>query len=106
MKALNNPYRFRKMNEWDDNQRYQKLQEEQLKRWEATCTRCGACCGITEGDPCEHLVEAGNGKYLCGIYENRFGLHQTRSGKPFRCVPIRDILHKSWPGDICCGYKK
>jgi hypothetical protein len=94
------------MNNLNDEIRYNALQEQQLKTWEATCTRCGACCGIIEGDPCEHLVETPDGKYACEIYENRFGLHKTRSGKPFRCVPIRDILHKSWPGDSCCGYKK
>lgn len=88
-----------------DEARYKILQEEQERQWEAKCTRCGACCGIIEGDPCEHLVELKCGKYACAIYERRFGLHKTRSGKPFRCVPIRDILHLSWPGDRCCGYK-
>ena len=90
----------------NEERRYQALQDRQAKEWEARCTRCGACCGVAEGDPCEHVAEAENGKYICNIYENRFGLHKTRSGKPLRCVPIRDILHVSWPGDQCCGYKR
>lgn len=90
----------------NDDTRYEQLQEEQYKAWEAKCTRCGACCGIVEGDPCEHLRKLETGKYICSIYTNRFGLHRTISGKPFLCVPIRQILHQSWPGDQCCGYKK
>ncbi len=90
----------------DDPQRYKQLQQEQEKRWESLCGRCGACCGAAEGDPCEHLEKLDNGRYSCTIYSNRFGLHKTRGGKPFLCVSIRDILHKSWPGDSCCGYKK
>lgn len=86
--------------------RYLNWQELQNKIWESTCGRCGACCGVVEGDPCEHLKKADNGRYLCGIYENRFGMHETISGQSIKCVPIRDILHKSWPGDHCCGYKK
>ncbi|MDP2654312.1 MAG: hypothetical protein Q8Q08_09800 [Candidatus Omnitrophota bacterium] len=89
-----------------DDIRYQRLNMRQAEDWEARCTRCGACCGVAEGDPCEHVVAAGDGRYVCGIYENRFGLHRTRSGRLFRCVPIRDILHKSWPGDRECSYKK
>jgi len=92
--------------EMPDELQYQQLQEKQFRDWEAKCTFCGACCGIVEGDPCEHLRQTGVGKYFCSIYDNRFGLHKTRSGKPFRCVPIRDILHQSWLGDQCCGYKK
>ncbi len=90
----------------NDDQTYRTLQERQQKEWEATCGRCGACCGVIEGDPCEHLAGTEKGKYFCRIYENRFGLHKTMNGKPFLCVPIRDILHKSWPGDECCGYKR
>ena len=91
---------------YSDDNRYQKLQAEQLEEWESLCTRCGACCGALDGDPCEHLIELPDGKYSCSIYNHRFGLHKTRSGRPFRCVPIRKILHKSWPGDECCAYKK
>ena len=90
----------------DDKSRYLRLQEQQHLDWEKTCTRCGACCGIIEGDPCEHLAAEPGGEYSCRIYENRFGLHKTVGGKPFRCVPIRDILSQSWLGDQCCGYKK
>lgn len=89
----------------NDQERYQRIQAEQERAWEAKCGRCGACCGAFDGDPCEHLVKAFDGHYACSIYENRFGLHKTVSGKEIRCVPIRQILHKSWPGDSCCGYK-
>lgn len=91
--------------ELSDDERYATIQACQEKEWEAKCTRCGACCGITEGDPCENLLSLQNGKYACAIYENRFGIHRTRSGREFRCVPIRNILNINWPGDICCGYK-
>ncbi len=89
-----------------DDLSYQNWQQKQLDAWENKCTRCGACCGVAEGDPCEHLVEASKGKYICSIYENRFGFHKTVSGKVFECVSIRQILHKWWPGDQCCGYKR
>jgi hypothetical protein len=89
-----------------DHGRYEQWQNRQQDRWESLCGRCGACCGAVEGDPCEHLRGGKRGEYYCSIYENRFGTHKTVSGKPFECVPIRRILHKSWPGDECCGYKK
>jgi len=85
---------------------YQQWQEDQYKRWEARCGRCGACCGAFDGDPCEHLQGDKPGQYHCGIYAGRFGTHKTVSGKDINCVPIRDILHTSWPGDSCCGYKR
>ena len=86
--------------------RYEQWHDIQQERWESLCGRCGACCGVTEGDPCEHLRGNKKGEYCCSIYENRFGEHRTVSGKIFKCVPIRQILHMSWPGDECCGYKK
>ena len=94
------------MDSASDDLKYAQFQEKQLKIWEECCTHCGACCGSVEGDPCEHLQRSDNGRYVCGIYENRFGIYKTRSGRDVRCVPIREILHKSWPGDQCCGYKK
>ena len=89
-----------------DQESYERYQEIQEEKWESLCRRCGACCGITEGDPCEHLYQTKAGGYSCRIYHNRFGEHKTTSGKTFRCVPIRDILQISWPGDQCCGYKR
>lgn len=80
-----------------------KLTQE---RWEALCGRCGACCGVVEGDPCEHLRGSKKGEYYCSIYENRFGEHRTVNGNVFKCVPVRQIIHNSWPGDECCGYKR
>ncbi len=89
-----------------DQERYDLQQAVQAREWEETCRSCGACCGIVEGDPCEFLAAQDSGKFFCRIYENRFGLHKTRAGKEFRCVPLRDIIHKTWPGDMGCAYKK
>ncbi len=88
-----------------DDTKYDQWQGRQQEAWEAMCAYCGACCGVVEGDPCEHLIELPSHKYACQIYETRFGLHKTQSGRSFRCVPIRTILHKSWPGDHMCAYK-
>ncbi len=90
----------------NDEARYQALTQKQSIAWEARCTRCGACCGSTTDDPCENLTKDSEGKHGCRIYENRFGLRQTISGKNFQCVPLRWIVHQSWPGDEHCGYKK
>ena len=84
---------------------YLDLQDRKLQEWEDTCLSCGMCCGVKDGDPCEHLTQE-DGRYRCRIYSHRFGLHQTRQGREFRCVPIRNILHQSWPGDSLCAYKK
>lgn len=88
-----------------DEQRYNTLAQSQLEEWEALCGHCGACCGAFD-DPCEHLAKLPSGKYRCTIYEYRFGWHKTVSGKSLQCVPIRNILHTSWQGDACCGYKE
>ena len=85
---------------------YNQYQKKQEADWEDLCKRCGACCGVAEGDPCQHIIQTSDGKYGCQIYHNRFGEHKTKSGKIFKCVPIREILNKSWVGDGCCGYKK
>lgn len=94
------------MNDKDDLEQYLNWQELRQSLWESMCGRCGACCGIIEGDPCEHLKKQREGRYFCEIYENRFGIHKTITGRTINCVPIRDILNKFWPGDQCCGYKK
>lgn len=90
----------------NDSSRYLELQEQQAKAWEEACVGCGACCGTVDGDPCEFLTEQRKGKYFCRIYKNRFGLHRTLGGREFQCVPLRQILHKTWPGDGNCAYKK
>jgi hypothetical protein len=89
----------------DDEARYRLLQEKQAVDWEARCTRCGACCGVFERDPCENLEKSSDGKYSCRIYTTRFGLRKSISGRIFECVPLRQILHTSWPGKHQCGYK-
>lgn len=73
---------------------------------EALCKHCGACCGILDKDPCQHLKTKDGNLTYCDIYNERFGLRQTVSGKYFLCVPIRSILHKSWSGSYQCAYKK
>ena len=88
-----------------DERRYLAMQENQQQAWESMCGRCGACCGLKD-DPCENLFQADDGKYACKVYDNRLAMQKTVSGKKFRCIPIRFILHTSWPGDECCGYKK
>jgi len=89
-----------------DEAKYHQWQDQKLEEWEELCQSCGACCGVFDKDPCEHLREVNIGRYVCRIYENRFGLHKTLSGRSFKCVPIREILHKSWPGDQECRYKR
>ena len=69
---------------------------------EDKCRRCGTCCGSQDGHPCEHLAREGD-FYYCTIYEARFGIHKTTTGRIFRCVSIRDIIETNggFPG---CGY--
>jgi len=86
--------------------KYEQWQDIQEKEWESLCRRCGECCGVTDGDPCEEVKYFEDGTFGCKVYENRFGDHQTKSGKTFRCVPIRDIIFKSWGGSQSCGYVK
>ncbi|MFC1594403.1 hypothetical protein ACFL38_03655 [Candidatus Omnitrophota bacterium] len=87
-------------------QNYQKYQEEKLKQHEALCKRCGACCGVFEGDPCQHLQLDADNRYFCDTYDDRLGLKKSRSGREFRCVPIRSILFKPWTDSWHCNYKK
>jgi len=89
-----------------DEKCYQDLQERQARVWEDSCLNCGACCGVVENDPCEELLRLPSGKYVCRIYENRFGIHKTIHGRVFKCVPLRKIIHGSWPGDEHCSYKR
>ncbi|MFC1752988.1 hypothetical protein ACFL96_06290 [Thermoproteota archaeon] len=88
-----------------DHMRYELFQEKQLEDWETICLDCGACCGIVEGDPCQHLVVLNDSKCRCAIYQDRIGIHKTKGGKLFRCVSIREVLNDSWPGDWNCAYK-
>jgi hypothetical protein len=88
------------------NSEYISYQDKKLEEFEALCRRCGACCGALDNDSCQHLLLGKDGKYSCNIYENRFGLHKTKSGREFICVPIRQILFKSWSGSWNCAYKK
>jgi len=88
----------------DDNALYQEQQDKKQQEYENACKRCGACCGILEGDPCEHLKLAPDNRYFCDIYEHRFGLRKTVNGHEMMCVPIRNMLHKTWWGRTKCAY--
>jgi hypothetical protein len=87
-----------------DDHTYQSWLSSKDRDAEALCCHCGACCGAFE-DPCEHLIME-QGVSRCRVYADRFGLHRTVSGKPLTCIPIRQKMGTSWPGDERCGYKK
>jgi len=80
------------------------LQEQQEKDWESVCINCGACCGANDGDPCINLAFS-KGKSRCTVYNNRLGIQKTLKGREFKCLPVRDIMFKNWPGDHKCSYK-
>lgn len=87
-----------------DDHIYLEYQTRKFIEYENLCRRCGACCGIKDGDPCENLSLAPEGSYYCSIYENRFGIRRTIAGREISCVPIRRIIHKTWMGRAECGY--
>ena len=89
-----------------DNERYNQIQEQKYQAHEALCKRCGACCGVLEEDPCEHLKKGSDDRYFCDTYNNRFSLQKTVKGEPILCVPIRNMLHKTWWGRSQCAYIK
>ena len=66
------------------------------------CHRCGVCCGATDGHPCEHLKHDSE-NYFCEVYENRFGIHSTTTGRFLRCVPIRQVIETDG-GYSGCAY--
>lgn len=84
---------------------YTAYQEKKFEEYEARCLRCGGCCGTYDGDLCEHLALKDE-KYFCDIYETRFGLRKTKSGGSFMCVPIKDVINRSWHARPGCGYLK
>ncbi len=87
-----------------DEKLYNQIQDRKLQEHEALCKRCGACCGVLEGDPCVYLKKEADGKYFCDVYDNRFGLRKTVKGEPVLCVPIRNMLNKTWWGRTQCAY--
>ena len=82
---------------------YIEKQEKNLDRHEVLCKRCGFCCGASGEDPCSNLEKDDSGKYYCKTYNTRFGVQTTISGKTFNCVPIRDVLKRSFIYNDC-GY--
>lgn len=86
---------------------YIEYQKHKNSEYESLCKRCGACCGVKDGDPCEELVAEPDGvHYRCRVYETRLGPRKTVSGKEFTCVELRVILDKSWAGHPECAYVK
>ena len=65
------------------------------------CTRCGVCCGSTDGHPCEHLRREPDGRYACEIYDHRLGVHRTVDGMSFICVPIRVVIERNGGYEAC-----
>ena len=87
-----------------DEKDYNAYQERKELEHESLCKRCGACCGLKDNDPCEHLKKDKDNLFLCDIYEDRFGIRRTTKGEEVLCVPIRNILHKTWWGKSECPY--
>lgn len=77
-----------------ENEEYLNKQEEDFAAHELKCSRCGACCGANDKDPCINLEKVQSGKYYCKIYENRIGRQKTISGREFSCIPIRDLTNE------------
>ena len=69
------------------------------------CSRCGVCCGSTDGRPCEHLRRADDGSHFCEIYETRLGLRRTVDEVYFLCVEIRKVIVQ-YGGYTDCAYVK
>ncbi|MBF0331670.1 MAG: hypothetical protein HQL17_07005 [Candidatus Omnitrophica bacterium] len=88
-----------------ESESYQNWLSSKEHDKESLCLNCGACCGVFE-DPCEHLMMTPEGKSHCRVYATRFGPHRSVSGESLYCVPIRQKIGHSWPGDERCGYKK
>lgn len=70
---------------------------------EETCSRCGICCGSSDGRPCEHLRRREDGTCECGVYARRLGPHRTVNGDEITCVPIRVIIEHNG-GYAHCSY--
>lgn len=84
-----------------DEKAYEKVCADREALHESICTRCGQCCGADGEDPCVNLEKLDNGTYSCRIYEKRHGLRQTRSGRSFMCVNIRDVIKSGARYDNC-----
>lgn len=84
---------------------YLRMQQEDEKRYEGLCLRCGACCGALDADPCRNLARDSENKYYCKVYDHRVGQQFTVSGKSFACVPIREIFRFESPYPNCAYFK-
>lgn len=85
-----------------DELSYLEKQKKYLERYETLCKRCGICCGANGNDPCVNLAKDEKNIFYCKIYDKRFGVQKTLSGKSFACVPIRDLIKGgvSFPGCV------
>lgn len=84
---------------------YLTKQAQQFREYEDLCRRCGACCGVYDGDACTNLIEQEDGKFFCKVYDRRWGKQTSRSGKVFTCVPIRELRQFDLPY-LQCPYTK
>lgn len=85
---------------------YDLYKDEQFRRYEGICRRCGACCGSEDPDPCSDLIKDKDGRYFCRVYENRLEeIHETKSGNKFHCVPIGDIINNIGARPNCAYIK-
>ena len=65
------------------------------------CSRCGVCCGSSDGHPCEHLRREPDNRYTCEIYEHRLGSHRSVDGVSFVCVPIQKVIEANGGYEGC-----
>jgi uncharacterized cysteine cluster protein YcgN (CxxCxxCC family) len=57
-------------------------------QWDGMCHRCGKCCTLSNGKPCEHLHKAGK-VTRCDLYPNQVGtvLSTGQVCMPITCAP-------------------
>lgn len=89
-----------------DKIRYAVEIEKKMDEFENVCTRCGACCGSEDGDPCKNLTKDETCRYACKDYKNRLGLQETLGGNFFNCVEIRDIIKMGCLRSKCAYFKR
>jgi len=74
--------------------------------WDALCLRCGACCILSDGRPCGHLMYRDDGTTRCLIYVHVKGKWMTGTGIQLRtgehCLPIEYATRRG----PACPYSK
>lgn len=89
-----------------DSIRYAKETTRKMDEFEHVCTRCGACCGSEDGDPCKNLLKNGTNTYICRTYKNRLGPQETLSGKFFNCVEIKNMINDGCLRNTCAYFTR